>query len=909
MIMKKEWMKRIVSFALAFLLAFGGIVIPVYAEPETEDDGLVAYWDFENINGSVLPDASGNGHTGEILGNATTKKVDRGNAMYFDGVDDAVDFPYSEDLNFSNTDSFTLSVWISVDSTISSGWHMICGNGRASTKAWYGLYYTNGEIQTSINGGGYISRNTIATVAANEWHQVTLTYDGNAKRVTTYFDGTQATTTTISKVNPYIEGYGFSIGFSSLTVKEYFKGSLDNIRVYNRTLSEADVKDLYLTDLVMESQEYPEWTEAWPENAATAENPVNIIFDSDCGPDIDDGGALAMLHHYADIGKANLLAMVCSTSCQYGAPWLDAVNTYYGRPDIPIGTLKTKNIQASATSFNKYTAQHWENDIYNGVLAPDAIDVYRETLAKAEDNSVTIVVVGMLTNLSDLLNSRPDQYSNLTGYELVQKKVKLVSCMGGAIDGSSEFNIRCDVESAQNVADNWPTPIVFSGYEIGLPIKTGGTRNTMEEDNPIRVGYDLYCGKNNTRSSWDLTSVLFAVEGLSDYWTMTRGDVKFMSGGKTYFRENEESGARAFLVKKMADGDVADVLNTLMTAAKKNNPDEKKFELVDASPNVEGVVYSDGFRNDTSANKYTYNDTLYYTNKQNASISFTFTGYGVDIYAGMNNDNCIVDLYLDGEKVTTLDLYSAEKMNATCIYSLCDLPYGEHTVQVISTNTKNESSKDVYLSFDYFKVYNDKVDYVMGLIGKIGSVTLEDESAINDARAAYESLSEEEKALVIGIDTLVMAEVLLAEQQCNRFSTGSITENENGNFTIGSDDFSAFISAREAADGKSDLRIVLAGEKKKLALLWEDTLTIRFFDTNGLLMKSVTFEVSEDLLLYQSATAAGNTYVATEGCALFGVVICGVPNEAWGSVSVTLSTPIRHIATGSINNMDLLENP
>ena len=197
----------------------------------------------------------------------------------------------------------------------------------------------------------------------------------------------------------------------------------------------------------------------------------------------------------------------------------------------------------------------------------------------------------------------------------------------------------------------------------------------------------------------------------------------------------------------------------------------------------------------------------------------------------------------------------------------------------------------------------------MGLIGKIGSVTLEDESAINDARAAYESLSEEEKALVIGIDTLVMAEVLLAEQQCNRFSTGSITENENGNFTIGSDDFSAFISAREAADGKSDLRIVLAGEKKKLALLWEDTLTIRFFDTNGLLMKSVTFEVSEDLLLYQSATAAGNTYVATEGCALFGVVICGVPNEAWGSVSVTLSTPIRHIATGSINNMDLLENP
>ena len=775
--MKRNSWTYSLAILFALILLVGAVAMPTFAETADLNNGLVAFWDFENINGTAVPDASGNGHTGEILGNATTQAVEKGNALYFDGVDDGVSVPYSEKLNFKKTDSYTLSVWFSVDGTIASGWHMLAGNGRASGKNWYALYYNGGVPSTSIYANGYIRRDTLPMVNAEKWCNITMTYNGADNKLMTYMDGQLAATST-ANLDIYSEGYGFTIGFSSLTVGEYFKGWIDNVRVYNRTLDAESVTALYEADLanypesegVADTKEYLTWTEAWPENAATAENPVNIIFDSDCGPDIDDGGALAMLHHYADIGKANLLAMVCSTSCQYGAPWLDAVNTYYGRPDIPIGTLKTKNIQASATSFNKYTAQHWENDIYNGVLAPDAIDVYRETLAKAEDNSVTIVVVGMLTNLSDLLNSRPDQYSNLTGYELVQKKVKLVSCMGGAIDGSSEFNIRCDVESAQNVADNWPTPIVFSGYEIGLPIKTGGTRNTMEEDNPIRVGYDLYCGKNNTRPSWDLTSVLFAVEGLSDYWTMKRVDVSFISGGGTSYKENEETGARAFLFAKASTAEMVKILNKLMTAAKKNNPDEKKFELVDASPDAEGMTFGGSYKNDTSVNKFTYNDTLYYTKAKDAYVLFTFTGSGVDIYAGMNDDNCMADIYLDGEKVATLDLYSAQKMNATCVYSKKDLAYGEHTVEIVNTNAKNEKSTNTYMSVDYFKVYTDKTEVVnealenvKALIAGIGSVTLGSESAIKAARAAYDALSEDDRKLVTNYDLLVSAEATLSD--------------------------------------------------------------------------------------------------------------------------------------------------
>src|SRR5947208_11427829 len=68
--------------------------------------------------------------------------------------------------------------------------------------------------------------------------------------------------------------------------------------------------------------------------------PVPVILDTDIGPDVDDVGAVAVLNALADNGEARIVAMFCSTSSEWGAPCLDALNTYYGRPDVPVGTNK-----------------------------------------------------------------------------------------------------------------------------------------------------------------------------------------------------------------------------------------------------------------------------------------------------------------------------------------------------------------------------------------------------------------------------------------------------------------------------------------------------------------------------------------------------------------------------------------
>ena len=72
----------------------------------------------------------------------------------------------------------------------------------------------------------------------------------------------------------------------------------------------------------------------------TAVEPVRIIFDTDISSDIDDALALALLHELVDRGEARLLAVTISKDDSCIAPFVDAVNTFYGRPDIPVGVVK-----------------------------------------------------------------------------------------------------------------------------------------------------------------------------------------------------------------------------------------------------------------------------------------------------------------------------------------------------------------------------------------------------------------------------------------------------------------------------------------------------------------------------------------------------------------------------------------
>ena len=75
--------------------------------------------------------------------------------------------------------------------------------------------------------------------------------------------------------------------------------------------------------------------------------PVPIILDTDICPDCDDAGAVALLHVLSSKGEATILGMGCCTSNPWGAPCLDALNTYCGRSEIPVGTYKGEYLLGS----------------------------------------------------------------------------------------------------------------------------------------------------------------------------------------------------------------------------------------------------------------------------------------------------------------------------------------------------------------------------------------------------------------------------------------------------------------------------------------------------------------------------------------------------------------------------------
>lgn len=94
-------------------------------------------------------------------------------------------------------------------------------------------------------------------------------------------------------------------------------------------------------------------------------------------------------------------------------------------------------------------------------------------ISSSELLSVVIISVGLLTNLARLINSSPDRYSPLNGKELIHKKVKFMSLMGGDFrpDRSEEYNICNDIAAAEEVLENWPSDITILGDALSHPLK------------------------------------------------------------------------------------------------------------------------------------------------------------------------------------------------------------------------------------------------------------------------------------------------------------------------------------------------------------------------------------------------------------------------------------------------------
>ncbi|WP_390881373.1 nucleoside hydrolase [Thalassoroseus pseudoceratinae] len=321
---------------------------------------------------------------------------------------------------------------------------------------------------------------------------------------------------------------------------------------------------------------------SWGASFANADErqPVPLIFDTDIGNDCDDVLAMGVIHALQTRGECELLAVTITKDHELAAAFTDVVNTFYGRGDIPIGVCRS-GVTPEPGRFNVLAAQkdngndRYEHDLRSGKDAPDAVDVLRKTLASQEDGSVVIVQVGFSTNLANLLKSPADKHSDLSGLELVKKKVKLLSIMAGAfrqiannrgqLYDHKEYNIVKDIPAAKAIAKDWPTPIVWSGYEIGKNL-TYPHMSILRDyqyvpHHPLSEAYIVYNPPPHDRPTWDLTSVLHAVRPEHQYFDLSAtGRVHVADDGLTTFEESSNGRDRYLILREEQKGRAREAL-------------------------------------------------------------------------------------------------------------------------------------------------------------------------------------------------------------------------------------------------------------------------------------------------------------------------------------------------------------
>lgn len=284
--------------------------------------------------------------------------------------------------------------------------------------------------------------------------------------------------------------------------------------------------------------------------------PPGIIFDTDMGNDCDDALALAMLHALDKRGEAKLLAVTHTKGHPLAAALSEAINAYYGRPAIPIGytpNAPTPEIENPMLRLPGLTARP---------SYPDSVAVIRQFLESAPDQSIVIIQVGFSTNLARLLQ-QPG------AADLVRRKVRFLSAMAGAFPaGKKEYNVYIDVPAARQLFRDWPTPIVFSGFEVGLALEYPA-QSILEDfrhspQNPVVEVYRTYMKFPHNRPTWDLTSVLYAVRPQRNYFTLSSpGRVGVRDDGRTTWTPDPQSNRRYLILPPTQKARILEALTLL----------------------------------------------------------------------------------------------------------------------------------------------------------------------------------------------------------------------------------------------------------------------------------------------------------------------------------------------------------
>ncbi len=320
------------------------------------------------------------------------------------------------------------------------------------------------------------------------------------------------------------------------------------------------------------------------QNKKNVHNPVSekigVIYDTDLGSDIDDVFALQMVLNYANQGKYDLLGIAISKDYPEVVDYVDGYCRLNGFDNIPLGYAYNGSDIGFNRECGKYVCATLDTIIDGNKILPvkrtlkdnipEGYKMMRKVLSQQADSSVVIITVGFATNLSRLLNSQPDEYSDLSGIELIKKKVKLLSIMSGTYNddvfNNPEWNVLQDMNAAKNVYNNWPTELIASGSEVGVrilyPHESVLNDYPRGEKYPLCVSYKLYDKMPYDRPCWDLTSVLYAIEPESSHLNISsKGKITIDDKGYSKFTTSQ-NGKHRFLI--LDNDSIEDIVNKLV---------------------------------------------------------------------------------------------------------------------------------------------------------------------------------------------------------------------------------------------------------------------------------------------------------------------------------------------------------
>lgn len=247
------------------------------------------------------------------------------------------------------------------------------------------------------------------------------------------------------------------------------------------------------------------------------EAPIPFILDMDFSTDVDDVCAVRVSTSLAKLGQIDLKAVGLCTRGENNLSALNGMLNQAGFGDVPVGR---------SFAFIEDTSKYWGTlSAYARADFPieESVSLYRRILAESE-KPVVICTTGYLQNISALLQSQPDSYSDKNGIDLVKEKCRGIYVTGGSYPTGFDNNFFASygaIDAVQTVANLCPVNLYFITQTVGGAFTCGDLIQKLDTgmEDPLTRALNAW-GTDIGRHAWDPEAVYIASVGLEQSKTV-----------------------------------------------------------------------------------------------------------------------------------------------------------------------------------------------------------------------------------------------------------------------------------------------------------------------------------------------------------------------------------------------------